>query len=101
VSLDGSQGNELVMTHESIAEMLGVRRESVTAAAGRLQRHAVIRNTRGQIEVLDRRALEKRVCECYEVVKRERSRLLPDPLAARPRHSRIALCDALEAPVSA
>jgi len=101
VSLDGSQGNELVMTHELIAEVLGVRREGVTAAAGRLQRASVIRYTRGQIEVLNRRALEKRACECYWVVKRERARLLPEPLAAQPRHSRTARCDALEAPVSA
>jgi CRP-like cAMP-binding protein len=90
VSLDALRGNELVMTHESIAEALGVRRESVTAAAGRLQTGSVIRYTRGQIEVLDRQALEKRVCECYWVVKTEHSRLLRSPLAAQPPHSRLA-----------
>jgi CRP-like cAMP-binding protein len=78
LSLDRLQGNELVMTQELIAAMLGVRREGVTEAAGRLQQHGLIRYARGHITVLDRRGLEQRVCECYSVVKKEYLRLLPD-----------------------
>jgi CRP-like cAMP-binding protein len=69
-------GNELHMTQELIANMLGVRREGVTEAAGRLQESGLIRYQRGQIAVLDRPGLERRVCECYAVVKRECDRLL-------------------------
>ena len=80
------------MTQELIANMLGVRREGVTAAAGKLQAAGAIRYQRGRIEVLSRAALEARVCECYEVVKREYQRLLGDALtrarAARSRGSR-------------
>lgn len=65
LSLDRSAGSELVLTQELIAHMLGVRREGVTEAAGRLQHLGVIRYHRGHISVLDRPALERRVCECY------------------------------------
>ena len=77
VSLDRLQGDELVMTQELIANMLGVRREGVTEAAGNLQAAGLIKYTRGRIRVLDRAGLEKRVCECYAVVKKEYDRLLP------------------------
>jgi CRP-like cAMP-binding protein len=77
LSLDRLHGNELVMTQELIANMLGVRREGVTEAAGKLQRMNLIKYSRGHITVLDRLGLEKQVCECYEVVKRETDRLLP------------------------
>ena len=69
--------NELLMTQELIASMLGVRREGVTEAAGRLQRAGVINYRRGHITVLEREGLNARVCECYDVVKREFDRLLP------------------------
>jgi CRP-like cAMP-binding protein len=81
LSLDRLQGNELVMTQELIANMLGVRREGVTEAALRLQRAGLIRYARGRILVLDRRGLEARTCECYAVVKREYDRLLPPRIA--------------------
>ncbi|UVH61192.1 Crp/Fnr family transcriptional regulator [Variovorax paradoxus] len=77
LSLDRLPGNELVMTQELIANMLGVRREGVTEAAGKLQRLNLIKYSRGHITVLNRPGLEKQVCECYEVVKRETDRLLP------------------------
>jgi len=77
LSLDRLPSNELSMTQELIANMLGVRREGVTEAAGQLQKDGVIRYSRGHITVLDRPKLEKRVCECYAVVKRETDRLLP------------------------
>jgi CRP-like cAMP-binding protein len=77
LSLDRLEGNELLMTQELIANMLGVRREGVTEAAGKLQSAGVIHYARGHIQVLDRAKLEKRVCECYGVVKREIDRLLP------------------------
>jgi hypothetical protein len=77
LSLDRVPGNELHMTQELIANMLGVRREGVTQAAGHLQKDGVIKYGRGHIEVLDRPRLERRVCECYEVVKKEYARLLP------------------------
>jgi CRP-like cAMP-binding protein len=77
LSLDRLSGNELVMTQELIANMLGVRREGVTEAALRLQKLDLIHYTRGRITVLDRPALEQRVCECYAVVKKEYDRLLP------------------------
>jgi CRP-like cAMP-binding protein len=78
LSLDRLPSNELVMTQELIANMLGVRREGVTEAAGKLQEDGLIRYSRGHITVLDRPKLKKRVCECYSVVKREMDRLLPD-----------------------
>ena len=77
LSLDRLQGNELVMTQELIANMLGVRREGVTEGALKLQAAGLIKYSRGRITVLDRRGLEQRTCECYEVVKREYDRLLP------------------------
>lgn len=76
LSLDRLPGSELRMTQESIANMLGVRREGVTEAAGKLQAAGLIRYSRGQITVLDRVGLEERVCECYAVVKKEYDRLL-------------------------
>ena len=81
LSLDRLSGSDLVMTQELIANMLGVRREGVTEAAHKLQDAGLIRYARGHISVLDRTALEKRVCECYAVVKKEYDRLLPSQLA--------------------
>ncbi|HEV8689364.1 MAG TPA: Crp/Fnr family transcriptional regulator [Ideonella sp.] len=78
LSLDRLQGNELVMTQELIANMLGVRREGVTEGALRLQKLGLIRYARGHISVLDRPGLEARTCECYEVVRKEYDRLLPN-----------------------
>ncbi len=75
-SMDRLHGNELRMTQELIANMLGVRREGVTLAAGELQTAGLIHYSRGKITVLDRPKLEARVCECYAVVKRESDRLL-------------------------
>ncbi|QKE64054.1 Crp/Fnr family transcriptional regulator [Aquipseudomonas campi] len=77
LSLDRLPGNNLTMTQELIANMLGVRREGVTEAAGKLQRQGVIEYSRGHITVIDRHKLEQLSCECYEVVKRETDRLLP------------------------
>jgi len=77
LSLDRLDSRELVMTQELIANMLGVRREGVTEAAGHLQEAGLIRYRRGHITVLDRAGLEKRSCECYAVVKTEYDRLLP------------------------
>ena len=81
LSLDRLPDGELVMTQELIANMLGVRREGVTEAAHKLMEAGLIRYARGHISVLDRAALEKRVCECYAVVKKEYDRLLPDQQA--------------------
>jgi CRP-like cAMP-binding protein len=82
LSLDRLQGNELVMTQELIANMLGVRREGVTEGALRLQAAGLIRYARGHITVLDRAGLESRTCECYAVVKKEYGRLLPQQIAS-------------------
>ena len=82
LSLDRLSGNELVMTQELIANMLGVRREGVPEAALKLQKQDLIQYTRGRITVLDRPGLEHRVCECYAVVKKEYDRLLPAREAA-------------------
>jgi CRP-like cAMP-binding protein len=82
LSMDRLSGDDLVMTQELIANMLGVRREGVTEAAGQLQKAGLIRYARGRITVLNRPGLEKRTCECYAVVKKEYDRLLPDKLAA-------------------
>ena len=76
LSLDRLPGNELVMTQERIANMLGVRREGVTEGALKLQKAGVISYARGHITVLDRKGLEERVCECYAIVKMEYDRLL-------------------------
>ncbi|HEX5785714.1 MAG TPA: Crp/Fnr family transcriptional regulator [Burkholderiaceae bacterium] len=77
LSLDRLTGNELVMTQELIANMLGVRREGVTEGALKLQKAGLISYARGHIHVLDRAGLERRTCECYAVVKKEYDRLLP------------------------
>ena len=81
LSLDRLHSDELVMTQELIANMLGVRREGVTEAAGHLQQAGLIQYSRGHIKVLDRRSLEQRTCECYAVVKKEYDRLLPATIA--------------------
>ena len=81
LSLDRLPSNKLSMTQELIANMLGVRREGVTEAAGKLQADGLIRYSRGHITVLDRPRLERQCCECYQVVKREFDRLLPDTIA--------------------
>ena len=81
LSLDRLAGNELVMTQELIANMLGVRREGVTEPPLQLQKVGLIRYARGRITVLDREGLERRTCECYAVVKREYDRLLPPAIA--------------------
>ena len=81
LSLDRLPSNELVMTQELIANMLGVRREGVTEAAGHVQKAGLIEYHRGHITVLDRPGLEARACECYAVVKKECDRLLPEGVA--------------------
>jgi CRP-like cAMP-binding protein len=81
LSLDRLTSNELVMTQELIANMLGVRREGVTEAALKVQKAGLIKYTRGHISILDRLGLEKRTCECYKVVKHEYARLLPEKIA--------------------
>jgi CRP-like cAMP-binding protein len=82
LSLDRLASNQLVMTQSLIADMLGVRREGVTEAAGHLHRAKLIDYQRGRITVLDREALERRSCECYAVVKKEYDRLLPARMEA-------------------
>ena len=77
-TLDRMPTNDLIMTQELVASMLGVRREGITEAAGRLQQAGVIRYRRGHIAVLERAGLETRACECYAVVKKELDRLLSD-----------------------
>src|SRR4029434_9237663 len=76
INHDLLQSNKLVMTHELIANMLGVRREGVSIAAGNLQRTRLITYSRGTITMLDREAMESEVCECYRVVKDEYDRIL-------------------------
>jgi CRP-like cAMP-binding protein len=76
-TLDRMPGNELFMTQELIANMIGARREGVTGAAGNLQRLGIINYSRGHITVVDRPALERHVCECYAVVKRQTDHLMP------------------------
>jgi CRP-like cAMP-binding protein len=78
LTLDRLPSNELIMTHELVASMLGVRREGISEAAGKLQQAGFIRYRRGHITVLERSGLETRVCECYTVVKSELNRLLSD-----------------------
>jgi len=78
LTLDRLPSNELIMTQELVAAALGVRRESITEAAGNLQRAGVVRYRRGHIAVLERRGLEAGACECYAVVKKELARLLSD-----------------------
>jgi len=82
LSLDRLPSNELIMTQELIANMLGVRRESVTEAAIKLERNGLIHYHRGHITVPSRSRLETKVCECYKVVKKEYDRLFPDIIAA-------------------
>jgi CRP-like cAMP-binding protein len=84
LSLDRLPSNQLVMTQELIANMLGVRREGVTEAAGKLEKLGVIRYARGRITVLDRPKLEQLCCECYAVVKKETDRLLPRASVSEP-----------------
>jgi len=86
LSLDRLPGSQLTMTQELIANMLGVRREGVTEAAGKLQRKGVIEYCRGHITVLDRQALEALSCECYAVVKKETDRLLNNLQLNNPLH---------------
>jgi CRP-like cAMP-binding protein len=81
-SLDRLPSNELAMTHELLAKILGVRREGITEAAGKLQKAGLIHYSRGHITVLDRAALETRTCECYAVVKKEFNRLLPEVIVS-------------------
>ena len=78
LTLDRLHSSEVVMTQDLLSNILGVRRASISDAAGRLQKDGLIRYERGRISVLDRPALERRVCECYAVVKKEYDRLLPD-----------------------
>ncbi|MDL2337728.1 MAG: Crp/Fnr family transcriptional regulator [Pseudomonadota bacterium] len=82
IHLDRLGGDEILMTHESISNMLGVRREGVTETAQKLQAAGLIRYARGRISVLDRPGLERRACECYSVVRNEYDRLLGAPAAA-------------------
>jgi Mn-dependent DtxR family transcriptional regulator len=91
LSIDRLPSNELTMTQELIANMLGVRREGVTESAGKLQEAGLIRYSRGHITVLDRPRIEARVCECYAVVKNEYDRLLDVPPARIEIHARPAL----------
>ena len=89
LSLDRTESNEIVMTQEVIANMLGVRREGVTVAAGHLNKEGLISSRRGHITVLDRAGLAQRTCECYAVVKKEFDRLRPAlrRVQPAPRHS--------------
>jgi hypothetical protein len=80
LSLDRSASPEITLTQELIAKNQGVRRESITGAAGKLQHAGLIHYRRGRISVLNRSGLEARSCECYAVVKKECDRLLPPPL---------------------
>jgi CRP-like cAMP-binding protein len=91
--LDRLPSNELTMTQEHIGDMLGVRREGITEAAGNLQRAGLIHYGRGHITVLDRPRLEARACECYAVVKREYDRLLPEH-----RQAKVACMDTARLP---
>jgi len=77
LALDRTSGDELLLTHERVANLLGVRREGVSEAAKRLQRQGLIQYSRGRIQVLDRQGMQASSCECYEVIKTEYDRLLP------------------------
>ena len=90
LSLDRLPGNDVGMTQELIANMLGVRREGVTAAAHQLHSLGLIHCTRGHIAVLDRRGLEQRACECYSVIRKEYERLLPHEGATQERDRAMA-----------
>jgi Mn-dependent DtxR family transcriptional regulator len=78
LTLDRLRASDIVMTQELLATILGIRRASVTVAAGNLQKDGLIEYERGHIKVLDRAGLERRACECYAVVKAEYDRLLPN-----------------------
>ena len=84
------QDNDVGMTQELVANMLGVRRESVTAAAQTLQKLGLVHCTRGHIAVLDRRGLEQHACECYAMVRKEYARLLPHDEATKERERAMA-----------
>ncbi len=90
VGLDRSPSDELALTQEGLASLLGVRREGVTAAALKLQQAGVIRYQRGHISVLDRTGLERRTCECYATVAKEQNRLLPNATLRQHRESMLA-----------
>jgi CRP-like cAMP-binding protein len=83
MAIDRSEGNELLVTQEAIGKLLGVRRESVTQVLGELKKSHLIERARGRITVIDRKKLEKRVCECYAVVQAEYERLLPNKRGAK------------------
>lgn len=89
--VDRQAGNELMVTHERIAGMLGVRREGVTGAALQLQKHGLIHYYRGHIAITDRSGLEERCCECYSVIRQADDRLAVDP--TYPRRGSLALQD--------
>jgi CRP-like cAMP-binding protein len=80
LTIDRLPSSDVVMTHELVASMLGVRREGITEAAGKLRRAGIISYRRGHITVLDRSGLELKACECYTVVKKEQARLLSNEL---------------------
>jgi len=84
LTLDRSPGEELIMTQELIATMLGVRRERVTAVAGKLQKLGLVQYQRGHISIVDRTGLEDLACECYGAVKKEFARLLPEVSQKKP-----------------
>jgi CRP-like cAMP-binding protein len=81
INFDRLEGNELVMTQELIASLLGVRREGIPEAALKIQKAGFIKYARGHITILDRHGLEHGACECYQVVKNEYERLLPERMA--------------------
>ncbi|MEO6017265.1 MAG: Crp/Fnr family transcriptional regulator [Polaromonas sp.] len=83
MNLDRQEGLALTVTHETIAELLGVRREGVTEAVSALRQRGLVSSQRGHLTVLDREGLQARACECYVMVKRETDRLLPPPPPAR------------------
>ena len=86
MTLDRSPTHTLTITHELISNMLGVRRESITQALGKLSRDELVRSSRGRITLLDRPGMEKSVCECYDVVKKEYERLITDIPKHDPQH---------------
>jgi CRP-like cAMP-binding protein len=90
--LDRLVDNEIVVTHDALASLLGVRRESVTLVVGHLRAAGLIRCRRGCIEVLDRASLERRSCECHAVVSKEYARLLPRPSPSAPGGSDDGIC---------
>ena len=90
--LDRLADNEIVVTHDALASLLGVRRESVTLVVGHLRAAGLIRCRRGYIEVLDRAGLERRSCECHAVVSKEYARLLPRPSPSAPGGSDDGIC---------